>query len=47
MKILKVAGLNHLSQRSDKGLPLEYGEKEETYSPDILNILTDWISDQD
>jgi hypothetical protein len=40
-------GLNHLFQKCDKGLPAEYGEIEETLSPEILKILATWISDQD
>jgi fermentation-respiration switch protein FrsA (DUF1100 family) len=47
VKTLKIAGLNHLFQNCDKGLPAEYGEIEETFSPEILKILADWISDQD
>ena len=36
-------GLNHLFQHSKTGLPSEYGEIEETFSPDVLKIMTDWI----
>jgi uncharacterized protein len=37
-------GLNHLFQHAKTGLPKEYGEIEETFSPDVLKIITDWIT---
>lgn len=39
----KLSGLNHLFQHCDKGLPDEYGQIEETFSPEVLSIITDWI----
>lgn len=36
-------GLNHLFQYSTTGLPGEYGTIEETFSPDALKIISDWI----
>jgi fermentation-respiration switch protein FrsA (DUF1100 family) len=36
-------GLNHLFQTSATGLPAEYGEIEETFSVEVLQIMTDWI----
>ena len=37
-------GLNHLFQTADTGLPNEYGEIEETMSPEVLKIISEWIS---
>ncbi len=37
------AGLNHLFQHSKTGLPTEYGEIEETLSPDALDVIAQWI----
>lgn len=39
----KLPGLNHLFQHCKTGSPSEYGEIEETFSPDVLKIITDWI----
>lgn len=36
-------GLNHLYQHCKTGLPAEYGEIEETFSPEVLKIMSDWI----
>ena len=38
-------GLNHLFQHCKTGLPAEYGEIEETFSPEVLKIISDWILD--
>jgi uncharacterized protein len=35
--------LNHLFQTSQTGLPSEYGEIEETMSPEVLKTISDWI----
>lgn len=35
--------LNHLFQTSQTGLPNEYGKIEETISPQILEIISNWI----
>jgi pimeloyl-ACP methyl ester carboxylesterase len=35
--------LNHLFQTSTTGLPNEYGQIEETFSPDVLNDMAEWI----
>lgn len=37
--------LNHLFQHSDTGLPDEYGEIEETMSTEVLETISDWISE--
>jgi pimeloyl-ACP methyl ester carboxylesterase len=36
-------GLNHLFQTSDSGLPIEYGQIEETFAPVALGEIADWI----
>jgi pimeloyl-ACP methyl ester carboxylesterase len=35
--------LNHLFQTSETGLPMEYGDIEETISPVALKTMSDWI----
>ena len=45
IKTIKLAGLNHLFQHCKTGLPAEYGEIEETFSPEALKIISDWILD--
>jgi len=44
VKTVRLDGLNHLFQHSTTGLPSEYGNIEETFSPDVLKIISDWIS---
>jgi fermentation-respiration switch protein FrsA (DUF1100 family) len=36
-------GLNHLFQHADSGTPTEYGAIEETISPEVLQIIGEWI----
>lgn len=43
IKIIKLPGLNHLFQHCKTGLPSEYGAIEETFSPEALKIISDWI----
>jgi pimeloyl-ACP methyl ester carboxylesterase len=35
--------LNHLFQKSNTGLPTEYAQIEETFNPDALKIIADWL----
>ena len=35
--------LNHLFQHSPTGLPTEYGQIEETVSPEVLQDIANWI----
>ena len=42
-RILKLPGLNHLFQHCTTGLPAEYGKIEETFSPEALKVISDWI----
>lgn len=39
-------GLNHLFQTAGSGAPAEYAQIEETFSPDALSIISEWIADQ-
>jgi alpha-beta hydrolase superfamily lysophospholipase len=43
VKTVKLTGLNHLFQHCKTGLPSEYGQIEETFSPEALKIIADWI----
>lgn len=43
VKIVKMAGLNHLFQHCKTGLPAEYNAIEETFSPEALKIIDEWI----
>jgi len=36
-------GLNHLFQETETGSPAEYGQLEQTMSPMLLDVVTDWI----
>jgi pimeloyl-ACP methyl ester carboxylesterase len=44
VKTVKLPDLNHLFQHCTTGLPAEYGEIEETISPEVLKIMADWIN---
>jgi len=35
--------LNHLFQHAESGTPIEYGAIEETISPEVLQMIADWI----
>ncbi len=43
VKTIQLPGLNHLFQHCKTGLPSEYSQIEETFSPEALKIITDWI----
>lgn len=43
---IELQGLNHLFQESKTGLPAEYGQIEQTMSPDALNAITKWVKMQ-
>ncbi len=38
-------GLNHLMQHCTTGLPNEYGEIEETMSPEVLTLIGEWLKE--
>jgi hypothetical protein len=40
---VELAGLNHLFQHAGTGLPSEYGEIQETFAPEALKRIGDWI----
>ncbi|NWJ49667.1 MAG: alpha/beta hydrolase [Bacteroidetes bacterium] len=42
-KILKIDGVNHLFQHCEKGIPAEYSAIEETFAPEALNAMSDFI----
>ena len=42
-KIQKLEGLNHLFQHCKTGLPSEYASIEETFAPEALSAMKDWI----
>ncbi|MCB0728128.1 MAG: alpha/beta fold hydrolase [Ignavibacteriae bacterium] len=42
----ELPGLNHLFQNCTTGLPEEYGKIDETFSPQAMDIITEWILDQ-
>ena len=42
-KTLELAGLNHLFQTAVTGNPDEYAMIDETISPAVLQVITDWI----
>ena len=39
----ELPGLNHLFQHAPTGSPTEYGGIEETFAPEALNAISDWI----
>jgi uncharacterized protein len=43
VKIVKLPGLNHLFQHCKTGLPGEYSTIDETFSPEALKIIAEWI----
>jgi len=43
IKTIELSKLNHLFQESETGLPNEYGSIEQTFSPEALKIMGDWI----
>lgn len=45
IRIEKLSNINHLMQTSATGQPNEYSKIEETVSPKVLQIITDWINE--
>ncbi len=41
--IKKVEGVNHLFQEAETGLTKEYGQIEQTISPEVLNLIGSWV----
>lgn len=46
VKTIEYPNLNHLFQKTETGLPSEYGELEETFSVEVLEELTRWLREQ-
>ncbi len=42
-KIVEMPNMNHLFQTTNTGKIAEYGQLEETFSPQILELMKDWI----
>jgi pimeloyl-ACP methyl ester carboxylesterase len=42
-QVTEIPGLNHLFQHSATGVPSEYGSIEETFSPEVLELMTNWV----
>lgn len=42
-EIIEIKGLNHLFQNAKTGKMDEYSDIEETFSPKVLNLISDWI----
>ncbi len=42
--VIELPGMNHLLQDAKTGAPNEYNEIEQTLSPAVLKIITDWLS---
>ena len=42
--VREMPGLNHLFQSAKTGSPTEYGEIDETMSPAVLNLVSDWMA---
>ena len=41
---IELPGLNHLFQYSETGNPNEYGSIDETFSPEVLDFIANWIN---
>lgn len=44
--VVELENLNHLFQESNTGMSNEYAEIEQTISPKVLELITDWIKQQ-
>jgi len=42
-KIIAVDGVNHLFQHCKTGIPSEYQQIEETFAPEVINNMIEWI----
>jgi uncharacterized protein len=45
-KTMELPGLNHLFQQCQKCTVAEYGMLEETFSPEVLKLIIDWLKQQ-
>jgi hypothetical protein len=46
VKVVRLAGLNHLLQTAKSGLPTEYGQIEETMAPAALDSVSSWLREK-
>lgn len=46
VQVIVFENLNHLFQESATGLPNEYAQIEQTISPDVLKVISNWILEQ-
>ncbi|MBR7067173.1 MAG: alpha/beta hydrolase, partial [Bacteroidales bacterium] len=44
-KVVAMEGLNHLFQHSTTGLMTEYRQIEETFAPEALDLIINWLKD--
>ena len=44
VEIHEMEGLNHLFQKAETGMVMEYGMIEETFNPDALHLISSWIN---
>lgn len=44
--VRELPGLNHLFQHCETGSPTEYGRIEETFAPEVMALIADWILDR-
>ena len=44
-KLQAVEGLNHLFQHCQTGQPSEYPNIEETFAPEVLELMVHWLED--
>jgi pimeloyl-ACP methyl ester carboxylesterase len=44
--VVELEGLNHLFQTARTGSPAEYGQIEETFAPEALDLITAWITER-
>ena len=44
--IIELANLNHLFQHTKTGNPAEYGTIEETFAPEALKVISDWLKEK-
>ncbi|MCR4854369.1 MAG: alpha/beta hydrolase, partial [Prevotella sp.] len=42
-KIVPIEGVNHLFQHCQTGLPTEYSQIEETFAPEAISIMIEWL----
>lgn len=43
VETIELEGLNHMMQRSESGLPAEYGILTQTIDQQVLDLVTDWL----